>query len=56
MLVTALEKLYEAALGFEFLHELGVRADRKGGKILIREDGRATYGLRLPDVAEGVTS
>ncbi|GMF16469.1 unnamed protein product [Phytophthora lilii] len=35
-------KLYEAALGLEFLHERGiVHADLKGDNILIGEDGRA---------------
>ncbi|KAE9130643.1 hypothetical protein PF005_g4411 [Phytophthora fragariae] len=40
--VLAWEKLYEAALGLEFLHARGiVHADLKGDNILIGDDGRA---------------
>ncbi|KAF4036943.1 Protein kinase domain [Phytophthora infestans] len=57
--VKAWEKLYEAALGLEFLHERGVvHADLKGDNILIGEDGCAKltdFGLSAV-VSDGANS
>ncbi|KAG1704875.1 hypothetical protein DVH05_004904 [Phytophthora capsici] len=56
--ILAWEKLYQAALGLEFLHERGVvHADLKGDNILIGEDGRAKLtDFGLSSVASDTSS